>query len=364
MFDQCKEDHKEFSVSKCLKGIILDWSDTERKGLQLAIGQELCDKLLIGCRVHYGRSYHRVADKVSNLLPRQLRSSSREAFCMISRSIPHQKKKSEVMKLFNSLKGAVNIKDIMNITLSEEVIAHWKEIAAAWKESTHWVEWWTRLLHLRMLSDAFRDSHCSLNDEKAPKDTNGVERINLDSKQPSPTCLRLAMEYVYKKDKCLALSYIAAGRQFSLSYREQSEESQRSCAAKRRIQRSRLVDPDHQAQFGPPDKSKNFCGSSTKKQVQCTTTKAKKRQHYYVDSSESDSDTIVLSQTIKKKKASTQSAAFVGIGQRVEVRYDDGVWYKGTLANFDISSGQWKVEFDDDDEETFVKFPDADVCLM
>ena len=63
---------------------------------------------------------------------------------------------------------------------------------------------------------------------------------------------------MYKKDKCLALSYIAAGRQFSLSYREQSEESRRSCAVKRRIQRSRLVDPDHQAQLGPPDKSKNF----------------------------------------------------------------------------------------------------------
>ena len=40
------------------------------------------------------------------------------------------------------------------------------------------------------------------------------------------------------------------------------------------------------------------------------------------------------------------------------------MWYKGTLANFDISSGQWKVEFDDDDDETFVKFPDADVRLI
>ena len=44
--------------------------------------------------------------------------------------------------------------------------------------------------------------------------------------------------------------------------------------------------------------------------------------------------------------------------------YDDGVWYKGTLVNFDISSGQWQAKFDDDDEETFVKFPDKDVCLI
>lgn len=55
---------------------------------------------------------------------------------------------------------------------------------------------------------------------------------------------------------------------------------------------------------------------------------------------------------------------FSGIGQSVEVRYDDGVWYEGTLVNFDISSRQWKVEFDDDDEETFVKFPDEDVQLI
>ena len=101
-----------------------------------------------------------------------------------------------------------------------------------------------------------------------------------------------------------------------------------------------LVNPDHHAEFGPPDKSKNFCSSSTKKQVQCTATKAQKRQHHYVDS---DSNTISLSQTIKKN-APTQCAAFAGIGQREEVRYNDGVWYKGTLVNFDITSGQWKVE--------------------
>ena len=69
----------------------------------------------------------------------------------------------------------------------------------------------------------------------------------------------------------------------------------------------------------------------------------------------------ILPKSIKKK---TSSAVFSGIGQRVEVRYDDGVWYKGTLVNFDISSGQWKVEFDDDDEEAFVKLPDEDVRLI
>ena len=44
--------------------------------------------------------------------------------------------------------------------------------------------------------------------------------------------------------------------------------------------------------------------------------------------------------------------------------YDDGVWYKGTLVNFDVSNGQWKVEFDDDEEEAFVKFRDEDIHLL
>ena len=119
------------------------------------------------------------------------------------------------MKLFNSLKGAVNIGEIPNVTIPAEVLDHWKGIAAAWKEATHWVEWWIRLPHLRMLCDAFRDPSSAY--EKAPRDTNGVERI---SKQSFPTCLKMAMECIYKKDKCLALSYIIYyyGIKFSLSF--------------------------------------------------------------------------------------------------------------------------------------------------
>jgi hypothetical protein len=68
-----------------------------------------------------------------------------------------------------------------------------------------------------------------------------------------------------------------------------------------------------------------------------------------------------MPKSTKKKK--TCNAVFAGIGQRIEVRYDDEVWYKGILVNFDVFSGQWKIEFDDD-EEAFVKFPDKDVRLV
>jgi hypothetical protein len=80
-----------------------------------------------------------------------------------------------------------------------------------------------------------------------------------------------------------------------------------------------------------------------------TCTKAPKKQCHYVDSSDFDSDVNVLPKSTKKKK--TCNVVFAGIGQRVEVIYYDEVWYKEILVNF---SGQWKVEFDDDDEEAFI----------
>ena len=43
----------------------MDWSDTERKGLELAVRKDTADKLMIGCLVQYGRSYQRVADRAS-----------------------------------------------------------------------------------------------------------------------------------------------------------------------------------------------------------------------------------------------------------------------------------------------------------
>ena len=350
IFRLCNEDNKDFAPGKTLKGIVLDWSDTERKGLEVAIGKDLTENLLIGCQVHYGRSYQRVAERVSNLLPRQIRNVSREAFCKISRAIPNQREKSTVMKLFSILNGAVDIKEIEDIvTLSEDTFANWKQIAACWKEASNWVEWWTRLPHLRMLCQSFQ---LSPSQKSAPKDTNGVERINRDSKQTSPTSLRMAMEYLYKKDKCLALSYIAAERQCSLTYCDRSEESRRNCLAKRKIQRAKKMSSDAKAEYGPPDKRISFAGTGSSKSSYTSS----KKHSYYIDSSDSESETM-------PKKTCTQPV-FSGIGQRVEVKYDDGIWYKGTLVSFEVSSGEWRVKFDVDDEEALVIFPDKDVRLI
>ena len=60
---------------------------------------------------------------------------------------------------------------------------------------------------------------------RAPRDTNGVERVNQASKDSSTPGLLKAMENLYKKDKVVGLSYIAAEKCITITYRDQSEES-------------------------------------------------------------------------------------------------------------------------------------------
>ena len=45
---------------------------------------------------------------------------------------------------------------------------------------------------------------------------------------------------------------------------------------------------------------------------------------------ESDDDSVDLSVPTKKNQAT--ASTFQGIGQRKEVKYDDSIWYKGTLT--------------------------------
>ena len=52
------------------------------------------------------------------------------------------------------------------------------------------------------------------------------------------------------------------------------------------------------------------------------------------------------------------------IGQRVEVRYDDNIWYKGTLVEFINSTNEWIAQFDIDEAKTTIKFPDEDVRVL
>ena len=57
MFHTCHNDHPQFKVGDSLKGIIVDWSDTEAKGLREVVGDMTADKVLKGCNVHWTRFY-------------------------------------------------------------------------------------------------------------------------------------------------------------------------------------------------------------------------------------------------------------------------------------------------------------------
>ena len=52
---------------------------------------------------------------------------------------------------------------------------------STWEGASHWVKWWIRPAHLRMLSQAFTEMSKEVW-EGAPATTNAVERQNLDSK--------------------------------------------------------------------------------------------------------------------------------------------------------------------------------------
>ena len=115
------------------------------------------------------------------------------------------------MRLLDALKGTTTLCEIDFVRLTDEHRLYSKEITKTWKEASHWVEWWNRLPHLKMLCEPFSEADAGVF-KMAPKDTNGVERVNFDSKQSTSVCLRAAMELLYKKYKCLALAYMAAER--------------------------------------------------------------------------------------------------------------------------------------------------------
>ena len=51
MFQTVKDSHLEFKVGETLQGIIMDWSDAERKAMADAVGERTAEKVCKGCKV-------------------------------------------------------------------------------------------------------------------------------------------------------------------------------------------------------------------------------------------------------------------------------------------------------------------------
>ena len=324
VFHTCQSYHSNFKVGESLKGIIIDWSDTEAKGLRELLGDNVADKVLKGCNVHWTRSYQRVADKVNNNVHRSNRVLAKEAFCAVAKQVMLAKTKEDVLKLFDVLQGKAEILTVQHLlSLPDEhltVVTH----NCDWLIAKTWVQWWIRPKHLQMLSKPFSVMSSSHWDQ-APRNTNGVERANgLAKSGTSKISLFAAMQSLYEKDKMFALQYLAASEISSkISYRSAQEDERRGQSSLQNKQKQKNTDAS--ANFGPPDKNEHFQPPQSKK--------------------------------IKK------SGNIVQEGKNVEVLYSDGLWYKGWLSSFNFETGKWVVMFYDDDKTTEVSFPDKEVRL-
>ena len=232
----------------------MDWNDTETKGLREAVGEELADRLLRGCNVHWARSYQRVADRVNSSVQKCNRKLATEAFCAIAKLVTSVKTKDDVLKCFDALQGSLPLSSLnhLKLPLSDE---HFTvvETECDWSGAKTWVQWWTRKRHMQMLAKPF--SIMNPDDwDRAPRNTNGVERVNSSTKSGGQK--HSAMQSLYEKDKFFALQYIAAEGGSKITYRDTLDEKQRSQAAIKRKRPKTVYDKN--ASFGPLDKCQHF----------------------------------------------------------------------------------------------------------
>ena len=122
MFHYCRKDHPKFNVGDTLKGIIVDWSDTETKGLREVVGDKIADSVLKGCNVHWTWSYQHVAEKVNSHVHINNRLLAKEAFCTIAKQVMSVKNKDDVLRLFDVLQAEAPISSLkyLNLPLSDE----------------------------------------------------------------------------------------------------------------------------------------------------------------------------------------------------------------------------------------------------
>ena len=65
IFSRCSSSNSNFQLGDTLIGIVTDWSDSEINGLKKAIGNDVAEKLLKGCNVHWLRSCKRIAERIA-----------------------------------------------------------------------------------------------------------------------------------------------------------------------------------------------------------------------------------------------------------------------------------------------------------
>jgi len=99
-----------------------------------------------------------------------------------------------------------------------------------WSKAKNWAQWWLRPRHLKMLHKDFSAMDGGAWD-KVPTTTNAVEHLNGECKTVQPVALQCAVTDVYKLDKSVCAKHLAAIPEYSVFYREKTDNARRLSAA-------------------------------------------------------------------------------------------------------------------------------------
>ena len=111
MIEQCSKDQPSFKVGHTLLGVVVDWSDAQCKGLKVVVGQDLGEKLLHGCEVHWHRSFQRVGEKICKQSNPEKRRIEKQAFHLAAAAITKVKTKDQIYKPFHCLCGKKSLSE-------------------------------------------------------------------------------------------------------------------------------------------------------------------------------------------------------------------------------------------------------------
>ena len=95
--------------------LLLTGSDAEADVLRLVLGEQTANQLLKGCKVHWIRSYQRVADRVCKNQHHENRRVENDAFHLVAAAIQKVSSQQHVYQLFHCLCGKFDICQVQHI---------------------------------------------------------------------------------------------------------------------------------------------------------------------------------------------------------------------------------------------------------
>lgn len=186
-----------------------------------------------------------------------------KAFTAVAYAIPKADSPEEVSKLFSVLAGEAEIDALTEVGGLSKTLEKFHHIPKAWKAAKHWVNWWRRPKHLRMLA-----ARCSKMDSgvfnSLPNSTNAVESHNRCSKGTAPDILKVALLSTYKQDMAASLEHLANSQGIKTSYADLTPAARAKQSAVANKARSRKrARYENEETDGPLDKHKDFKKAKT-----------------------------------------------------------------------------------------------------